>query len=96
MVTQIDDTMGVIFGIFFGFFCMPTNPRSIMHLLKQQSLRTKHIGVLLEGEAICTYVLADIMYLVCIGFIRDHMVHWYQYVMVFSRLIFIGESKFEI
>ncbi|KYB26255.1 hypothetical protein TcasGA2_TC033683 [Tribolium castaneum] len=86
----INDKWPLAFGFFFGLLCIPTNPKFIGYLLKEQSLRTKHIGVLLEGEALISFVLGDYLYLLTVSYMSKHVVHWYQIISVILRFVVMG------
>ncbi|XP_044264248.1 sodium/hydrogen exchanger 10-like [Tribolium madens] len=86
----ISESWDIMFGFFFGLLCIPTNPKFIGYLLKEQSMRTKHIGVLLEGEALLTFVLGDYLYFLVISYMAGHVIRWYQIINVILRFIIMG------
>ncbi|EFA06222.2 Sodium/hydrogen exchanger 10-like Protein [Tribolium castaneum] len=90
LVIMIAPETASIGAIFVGLLCMPLNPATMVDLLKQQSMRTKHISVLLEGEAVVCLLVIDLTHQLVIAASDKLMVHWYQFVMVLLRIFVLG------
>lgn len=81
----IDPTWSVNLGLTFAVFCHPINPANIVYLLRQQTTRTKHISVLLEGEAVFSLVFTELTY----ELIHRHILHIIEHIYQFVAIILI-------
>nr|XP_015837477.1 PREDICTED: sodium/hydrogen exchanger 10 isoform X3 [Tribolium castaneum] len=86
----VNESWFLLFGIFFGVLCIPSNPKFVGYLLKEQSLHTKHIAVLLEGEALITFVVGDYCYFLLTSYMAGYVEHWYQMISVLLRFLVVG------
>ncbi|XP_063905623.1 sodium/hydrogen exchanger 10-like isoform X3 [Zophobas morio] len=77
-------------GIIFGITASATFPQRVVNILKQQSTITKQIGILLEGEALFVFIIVDITYKFTLSYVNQHMVWWYQFLLVGIRVLSTG------
>ncbi|KAJ3638979.1 hypothetical protein MTP99_002306 [Tenebrio molitor] len=90
MKLLVDVTWASTMGLLFGLYCMPINPQRIVHFLRQDTTQTKHIAVLLEGEAVISLVIVDMVDNLILGHLYGLVVNWYQYLCLILRFIVIG------
>ncbi|XP_044263875.1 sodium/hydrogen exchanger 11-like isoform X4 [Tribolium madens] len=91
LIMMIAPETATIGAICLGLFSMPLNPATMVDLLKQQSMRTRHISVLLEGEAVICLLVIDLTQQLVIATSEKIMVYWYQFVMVILRIFVFGK-----
>lgn len=78
-------------GLTFGILFSAIYPLDVLRVLKELSTHTKHVAMLLTGEMILSTAFTLFVYNLLLYNIGGWVVHWYQFVMAFVRLIFLGE-----
>ncbi|XP_068894518.1 sperm-specific sodium:proton exchanger-like isoform X3 [Tenebrio molitor] len=77
-------------GLTFGILFSAIYPLDVLRVLKELSTHTKHVAMLLTGEMILSTAFTLFAYNLLLYNIGGWVVHWYQFVMAFVRLIFLG------
>jgi hypothetical protein len=87
----IDPTWAILIGLVFGINLAPIYPTPVIYLLKQQSTRTRHLGVLLESEGLITTILGFGITKLMFSYIVEVVIHWHQFCLLALRLLGLGE-----
>jgi hypothetical protein len=87
----IDPTWAILIGLVFGINLAPIYPTPVIYLLKQQSTRTRHLGVLLESEGLISTILGFAITKFLFGYMGSKVIHWYQFSLLALRFFGVGE-----
>lgn len=97
LAMMISSELSTKIAVLLGCYCAPIQPQKMIHLLKQQSSKSKRVSVLLEGEAVVCMLVVDLTHQMMIPSIVGITVHWYQHLMVFLRIIICSKlCKFRV
>ena len=75
-----------------GGMFLPIYPMDVVRFLKETSVHTKYVSILLQGEALITISVAMVMFNIIRFYITGFVVHWYQFAMCPIRMIGIGKT----
>jgi hypothetical protein len=95
-MTILDTKWEYWHGMVFGLLCTPTYTAYVMHLLKETSTCTKHVTILLEGESLVTVATVVIFNNLFTFYSVGYVVHWYQFVCVYVRVVISGKYMFRL
>jgi sodium/hydrogen exchanger 10/11 len=89
----IDTKWSFIDALLFGAMSSCIYPLEVVRCLKETSIQTKHVTILLEGETLVSACLSLFFFRQLCMYYTSWAVHWYQIVMSLVREIFGGKLR---
>ncbi|XP_063905704.1 sodium/hydrogen exchanger 10-like isoform X3 [Zophobas morio] len=77
-------------GFLFGAIMIPIYPQDVLRCLKESTMQTKHMKILLEGETIVSAWAAITVFMFICSYISGWVVWWYQFVLHLLLQIVVG------